>query len=87
MTKEPRRACIHNCQPELTLRRGAILNIFSSNCIFLTTVEYPTYKTRLALLLVSEAAGSQMSSEKLIQMPQVKQYCCFFQKKIQIKLI
>lgn len=72
---------MHKCQPELTLRHVAILNIFPFNYIFLTTVKYSTYKTRLALVPVSKAAGSQISSEKLIQMPQVKQHCCFLQRK------
>jgi len=75
---------MHKCQPELTLRHTTILNIFPSNYIFLTTVKYPTYKTRLAVLAVlpvSKTAGSQISSEKLIQMPQVKQHCRFFHRK------
>lgn len=72
---------MHKCQPELTLRHTAILNILPSNYIFLTTVKYSTYKTRLALLPVPKAAGSQVSFEKLIQMPQVKQHCCFFHRK------
>lgn len=63
---------MHKCQPELTLRHTAILNIFPSNYLYLTSAKYSPYKTLLALLLLSKAAGSQISSEKSIQMPQSK---------------
>lgn len=68
---------MHKCQPGLTLRHIAILNIFPSNYLCLTTAKYSPYKTQLALLPLSKAAGSQISSEKPIQVPQSKTVLLF----------